>query len=402
MIKIEIKRKVFLFLVCFTMLLGMQSFAIATPTSSDVDKVQATTPVNSKITDTHLSKDVKNADSIISPTSSAISATETKKINQVLKEMILSDYDDIYNFGNFEFEYLEDKDSDGYIDVNVYVDMTLVRKPEASPFIIGMQSRSNEIIDSSAKESLDKEIEFYLDEISAHYLIPERTTFTYSVKYMNNNVNSLSSDGFNVYYRTDASEEIIRTSVEELAPVEDAELSASNGYQAADSFLQSDLSKSVAASSSFTYDRIAARDWARNNAFSTPEFPSQTVPGTDCANFVSKALNAGGIPEDLSGDWHRASTWGGWPGDNWYRTGYYSNGGVVTYMKNKGYFYKQSDESKVYAGSIMFWNNTSHVALVTYGDTVTIKYTQHGAIQSKDTVYRTEDASFYMPYDSIQ
>lgn len=65
-------------------------------------------------------------------------------------------------------------------------------------------------------------------------------------------------------------------------------------------------------------------------------------------------------------------------------------------MEDEGYFYEQSDESKVYSGSIMFWNNTSHVALVTYGDTVTIKYTQHGATQSKDTVYRTEDTSFYM------
>lgn len=49
----------------------------------------------------------------------------------------------------------------------------------------------------------------------------------------------------------------------------------------------------------------------------------------------------------------------------------------------------------------MYWNNTSHVALVTYGDGVTIKYTQHGARQTKDTVYRTEDATFYMPSSSI-
>jgi len=153
---------------------------------------------------------------------------------------------------------------------------------------------------------------------------------------------------------------------------------------------------------SLTYDRIDARDYARNHAYDTPEYPSGTVPGSDCANFVSKSLNAGGIPEDATGDWYRASTWGGWAGDNWFRTGYYNNGGVVPYMTDKGYFYKQNDESKVYAGSIMYWNNKSHVALVTYGDTVTIKYTQHGANPGADFVYRTEDASFYMPYDSIQ
>src|SRR5665648_23129 len=130
----------------------------------------------------------------------AASSTENKEINKVLEEMILSDYEGIYKFENFDYEYLEDKDSDGYIDVNVYVDMTLVRKPEESPFIIGMQDRSNEILESTTKESLAKEIEFYMDEISNHYLVPERTTFTYSVKDMNDNVSSLSSVGFDVYY----------------------------------------------------------------------------------------------------------------------------------------------------------------------------------------------------------
>lgn len=55
----------------------------------------------------------------------------------------------------------------------------------------------------------------------------------------------------------------------------------------------------------------------------------------------------------------------------------------------------------VAAGCIMYWNNTSHVALVTYGDGSTIKYTQHGASQTKDTVYRNEDASFYKASSSI-
>lgn len=66
-------------------------------------------------------------------------------------------------------------------------------------------------------------------------------------------------------------------------------------------------------------------------------------------------------------------------------------------MVDNDYFYKEYDESKINAGCIMSWINKSHVALVTYGDTVTIKYTQHGAIQTKDTVYRLGDvhAEFY-------
>ncbi|AZK47978.1 amidase domain-containing protein [Paenibacillus lentus] len=152
---------------------------------------------------------------------------------------------------------------------------------------------------------------------------------------------------------------------------------------------------------SFTYDRIAARDWARDNYDADPEFPSDDVQGTDCANFVSKAIHNGGIPQDKKGKWYQAATWGGWPGDHWFRTGYNGKTGVVIYMKDKGYFYKESKESTVNAGSIMYWNKKSHVALVTYGDGSTIKYTQHGASQTKDTVYRTENASFYKPSSSI-
>ena len=122
---------------------------------------------------------------------------------------------------------------------------------------------------------------------------------------------------------------------------------------------------------------------------------------------MSKALNAGGIPEDKSGKWHRASTWGGWPGDNWFRTGHHNNGGVVPYMTGKGYFYKETNASKVSAGSIMNWTKTSHVALVTYGDTVKIMYAQHGAVNNKNNVYRdangvyVSNIEFYMPSSSI-
>lgn len=71
-----------------------------------------------------------------------------------------------------------------------------------------------------------------------------------------------------------------------------------------------DIDSVIALHASFSYNRIAARDWARKNWNAAPEYSSSEVPETDCANFVSKALNAGGIPEDKSGNWYRrASTW---------------------------------------------------------------------------------------------
>jgi hypothetical protein len=152
---------------------------------------------------------------------------------------------------------------------------------------------------------------------------------------------------------------------------------------------------------SFSCDRLAARDWANANACFRPEYPSKQADGTDCANFVSKALNAGEIPADKAGKWHPAPTWGGFAGDCWLRTGYYNNGGVVPYMRKIGYFRKEPLVAKVFAGCVMYWNKSSHVALVTYGGGSMIKFAQHGATQSKDTVYRNQNVSFCLPSPAI-
>jgi hypothetical protein len=57
--------------------------------------------------------------------------------------------------------------------------------------------------------------------------------------------------------------------------------------------------------------------------------------------------------------------------------------------------------ARVFAGSILYWNKSSHVALVTHGDGIIIKFAQHGATQSKDTVLRNQNVSFYLPSAAI-
>ncbi|KHL91583.1 hypothetical protein QW71_33730 [Paenibacillus sp. IHB B 3415] len=332
---------------------------------------------------------------------------EIKSIEQAYNEIkgqIVKDYQSLYKMDNFTYEYdARVEPENKYYDINIYVDMTLTRHPSDSPYVKGMEKALYESTDKVEAETIQNEIDTYVGEVEAlYYNIPNRSTFTYTVL-LNNTTSLASRDSlpqYQIYYRTDADNEVVLTESEKLAAVENAAESFENGYNhviesvpAADSHY-----KSLA---SFTFNKIAAREWAYANWNATPEFPSSTVDGTDCANFVSKALNNGGIPQDKTGKWYQASTWGGWPGDHWFRTGYNGSTGVVIYMVNKGYFVKQSNESQVGAGSIMYWNTTSHVALVTYGDGSTIKYTQHGASQTKDTVYRTESASFYTPSSSI-
>jgi len=141
-----------------------------------------------------------------------------------------------------------------------------------------------------------------------------------------------------------------------------------------------------------SYDRIAARDYALAHAFDVPEFSAANGMGSDCANFVSKALIAGGIPVDRTGKWYPSPSYGNYAGENWMRTGYYNNGGVVPYMLNKGYFSRQYDINKVYAGCILYRTDTSHVALVTYGDGTTVKYTEHSNYSVTRKILYTREA----------
>ena len=348
------------------------------------------------------------------PSGLTINSLETEVAENAfydIKEQIIDDYSKLYKLDDFSYDYTyRDDGNKKYLDINVYVNMTLTRHPSESPYVLGMEKYLDEVTDLVTKENLQDKIDTYVNEIEMLYFnIPNRSTFTYSVELSNvADTNSLkAATDYELFYRTDTEEKVLLTSADSLSAVENFNESYQNGYQAMEKLKSNldianlDTGSNISAKASFTYDRIAARDWAWDNYDEDPEFPSSTVSGTDCANFVSKALNAGGIPEDKSGKGYRAKTWGGWPGDHWFRTGYNGETGVVIYMTDKGYFYKEDDENVIAAGSIMYWNSESHVALVTYGDGSTIKYTQHGASQTKDTVYRSEDASFYKASDSI-
>jgi hypothetical protein len=67
-------------------------------------------------------------------------------------------------------------------------------------------------------------------------------------------------------------------------------------------------------------------------------------------------------------------------------------------MTDKGYF-KKSKASKVVKGGFMFWNTSSHVALVVSNTKGTIKYSQHSNVQQTQVTktYGSEDVTFYNP-----
>lgn len=150
----------------------------------------------------------------------------------------------------------------------------------------------------------------------------------------------------------------------------------SKGVAAAKQMISRSLSAEPVPLSYSYYDRTAAVDYALEHALDDPEF--YLGGNSDCANFVSKCINAAGIPEDVSGKWYRSTTYGNpnTAGENWMRTGRNNNGGVIPYFMGKGYIHSVTD-AVVQKGTLMYWTTKSHVAIVTYADGSTIRYAEH-------------------------
>ena len=147
-----------------------------------------------------------------------------------------------------------------------------------------------------------------------------------------------------------------------------------------------------------SYNKDDAVDYAVEHATDEPEYSSANGNGSDCANFVSKCVNAGGIPQDKTGGYSK----GWYPGSlNWIRTGYNGTDGVVLYLSQKNYFGSVSSTTSVTLGSIMFYNDKSHVAIVTLIDGSTINYSHHSS-SAKPYVYyeynsKSDNVTFYIP-----
>ncbi|MEK3785443.1 amidase domain-containing protein [Paenibacillus sp. FSL K6-1230] len=340
--------------------------------------------------------------------SSSLTLEQQERILADIKEQLQAKYGSVYKLDNFSatFEAPVVEDHMIYIDLNVDADMTLTRHPADSPYVQGMEAALAEVTEDSERELAQLEIDNFLQEVEPYYNTPSPSAFLYRIQLDSGNelnTNSLSSidenSSYELFHRADITEEEAILTPVKPAETLDESSASELGRQSIQSAISSTNQLSQVMKAAVSYDRIAARDYALDHGLDEPEFSKANNMGSDCANFVSKALRAGGFPVDKAGKWYPSPKAGSYAGENWMRTGYYNNGGVVPYMVDKGYFYKQTKQNKVNAGSILSRTDTSHVALVTYGDGSVIKYTEHSNVKVKKTnvVYAGEKAEFYMP-----
>ncbi|MDE6968493.1 MAG: amidase domain-containing protein [Eubacterium sp.] len=327
---------------------------------------------------------------------------QTENIFQAVKENMNAGYGDVFTFDNYEVLFGDERVNDDYISVNIEVvaDMTDIRHPEENPFMRGMAAAIEEITDSDKKAVAVRKYEEHLQKQMTCYQKPIETGFLYQVHLPLANSSGRSVENeYELFHMVDAEDGDILTPAgpdeifQELYTEADGRNYVEEMYK--EGLTKDDIMQTRAVS----YNKSAAVRYAKNHATDEPEYSTANGMGSDCANFVSKCLNAGGIPEDRAGGWYRAPRAGAYGGDNWIRTGYYNNGGVVPYMLNKDYF-KAVSKSNATLGSIIGWNDKSHVAIVTSLENNIIKYSHHSNVK-KTSVYYTfsnsDNATFYAP-----
>ena len=311
---------------------------------------------------------------------STVSSYTDKDFNSKIEMFLKENYKDYYDLNSFNFVYKDSEEFQDSVEIVVSCNMELVKRAEALPVLQGISKTfktkamfSNNDVSAHNSSSLSAYGQLSREIEQNYYRKPERTYFNFLIgKDQDMKIENLKLLSYKEILGLDSlriNEEELYKKGEEIATYL---LSDNND---AESSLESRSRYSV-------YDRLRARDYALDHAYDPPEYSS------DCANFVSQCLcYGGGIPQSYY--WRPGS-------DNWIRTGYYNNGGVVPYMVNNGYFVREYDRSNVNAGCIVSWNGFSHVGLITYGDTVTVKYTAHTNARRNEVLPYNAYVSFYM------
>lgn len=321
-----------------------------------------------------------------------VESFQAKMLYDMISKSIVDKYEGIYTFDNLQITISNQRIENEVVvvDVDVTTDMTLIKSPKDSRYVKGMEDAIENLTDQDEILLAQNRYEAYLEQVMPCYNEMIQTGFEYQVNIPNNvAARSVTEDEIEVYHRIDTEDGAILTKVEM-----DDKYTEDENYLAG----KEDIARYVEntkeneyAARAVSFSRANAVAYAVAHATEKPEY-NKDNGGSDCANFVSKCINAGGIPQ--GGNWYQ---WG----DDWIRTGYYNNGGMVPYMRDHGYYAAVSYAWQSTLASIMFWITKSHVAFVTRIDGYNILYSHHSNVPKGSTYYlynsATDNVTFYVP-----
>lgn len=333
---------------------------------------------------------------VVSQTCDSLDDEQTRYIINEITDNILTLYGEKYKFGIFDVYFDEVSSTSDLltIDIDIYVEMTLIEDPRESDYIKELNQAVSQIKDIQKKNTAQQVVDNEINELMENYNNTQLTAFLYRVSCVPGDERNIE-----LFHRVDITDDEVL--VEAIDNVQSLSDNSDTNKILSKLIAKQTEATNARSISTVTYDRNAAVYYAITHAVEEPEFSKENGKGSDCANFVSYCLNFGGIPIDEEGKWYPRPDGEIWAGDNWMRTGYYDNGGVVPYMVDQGYFSETNSHDDVTVGSIVYWNNKSHVALTTYRDqNGTIKYTQHSNVKMEVvyTILKTNlDVTFFVP-----
>lgn len=320
-----------------------------------------------------------------------------------LKTMIVKNYSQYYkNIGiSLEPKTVTIKDGVASAVFDAKIDLTLkAEKIEDLPFVKGMLNylNSKKLIASEAQiEAANKLIDDWKLELEDYIGKPEPTAYAeFKIAANVKNDSTIERDSLNLYI----SEPSSTNKGDDFYPVpspmletpekmerEGEETMEETFKKAGDSLITNNTNEVK-----YTYNRLTARDYANSwtsnasyngscymdaSKWNTTQYPRYDGDYcNDCADYVSQALHAGGIPID-PGQWERGND-----GDTWIYVPY-----LKSYMMDKGHW-TTSNFTQANAGNVIVMPNDSHTMVIVLNDTVTREFSAH-----------TNDRKQYIYYD---
>ena len=341
--------------------------------------------------------------------SGAVDVAEAEKnaVANALIEKIKANYAEYYTIPRISAEVVGVEQNGGNTVYTIAVSLARVLRAESAadlPYVQGMLTEAAQL-DAACKSVALSDLAVLVSELEAEYIGKEQEeNGLYQVSVpaatARTRAERVESAAYSVVYMDD-----MLFPVESLRPASQNELREQGKAQARTytvSAVAERQSREVAEASVMSvtvgndtakkYNRIKARDYIRQYCCNSGAFHECPYANTaeyrfvyangklaDCANYVSQAINYGGISRD--------SVWAPYT-QAWVNVGapYRPNQapfpGLTTYMLEKDYFFQTTDKFKAFAGSIVYWYG-DHVGMVDQNDTVTMTYCAHNACQKQ-------------------
>lgn len=332
-------------------------------------------------------------------------------ITDYVCNQVIESYSEYYTIPSISADIVESNFESGEANITVDVEfkkILLVKSASDLPYVKGLESKLDIMTDHNAYAVAKNQIESIKKDLNDNYIGKEQSEnaiFNVVIPISNIEPNiqgftNRETTNMQIYFKGETGE----IDMLDFKPISEDEL-FNNGVEEMDLALKNIEMKSYIMSASGKtnpssakdYNRIRARNYARDySCGKCTESPhrcrNKNYPfynGSDCANFVSQAINAGGISTERN--WKSGT-------NTWINTGYSSSiYGLKDYMIDQGFFFESSNKNRAMAGSFIYWTSYSHVGLVDQNDTVTMTYCAHTNDRRSSSFKDIRNVSFYIP-----